>query len=127
MSSNWLRSEKREALHRRDGWACAYCGSSEKLTLDHLTPRSRGGSNAAHNLITSCGSCNSSKGAQTLAEYLEPGSPKYEEVRKKAKRRLTNILKQVRLERQLDKLVSERIEELVREGVLAYVHADIPF
>jgi 5-methylcytosine-specific restriction endonuclease McrA len=34
----------RRVLFARDGWKCAYCGSSgNRLTLDHVVPRSRGG------------------------------------------------------------------------------------
>ena len=46
---NWLRPEKRLAIYLRDGLACCYCGSGVedgvKLTLDHLTPHSQGGTN----------------------------------------------------------------------------------
>ena len=35
-----------------------WCGNRGLLTLDHYVPRSRGGSNKAHNLITSCRRCN---------------------------------------------------------------------
>ena len=43
--------------------ACAYCGQwNEKLTLDHIVPKSKGGLHfAKHNLAPSCFSCNSSK------------------------------------------------------------------
>lgn len=81
---NWLRPEKRLAIYLRDGLACAYCGEAiedgARLTLDHLTPYSRGGSNDASNLVTCCHRCNSSRGnrdymafAQSVAEYLDHG------------------------------------------------------
>src|SRR4026208_2536683 len=37
------RKISRRALFARDGWRCQYCGSTGKLTLDHVVPRSRGG------------------------------------------------------------------------------------
>ena len=38
------RKISRRALFARDGWRCAYCGSTGgRLTLDHIVPRSRGG------------------------------------------------------------------------------------
>ena len=81
---NWLRPEKRLAIYLRDGMACCYCGGSvesgERLTLDHITPHSRGGSNEATNLVTCCHRCNSSRGnrdwrafAETVAAYLNHG------------------------------------------------------
>ena len=78
---NWIRQEKRLAIYLRDGLACAYCGDSVEdgatLTLDHLTPHSRGGSNATANLVTACERCNKSRGVRpvrtfcrAVAEYL---------------------------------------------------------
>jgi len=81
---NWIRPEKRLAIYLRDGLACCYCGEAvedgAKLTLDHITPYSRGGSNEATNLVTCCHRCNSSRGnrswrkfAGAVAEYLNHG------------------------------------------------------
>jgi hypothetical protein len=81
---NWIRQEKRLAIYLRDGLACAYCGDSvengAKLSLDHLTPDSKGGSNEATNLVCCCSRCNSARGnrpvrtfARAVAEYLDHG------------------------------------------------------
>ena len=55
---NWIRKEKRLAIYLRDGLACCFCGEGvedgAKLTLDHLTPHSHGGTNGAENLATAC-------------------------------------------------------------------------
>ena len=40
---------------------CAYCGSSEKLCIDHFIPLSKDGSDCIGNMIPACISCNSSK------------------------------------------------------------------
>src|SRR5215475_3670258 len=70
---NWLTPKKRLAIYLRDGLACAYCGRSiedeARLTLDHLTPHSLGGSNAAGNLVTACLICNSSRGARSWTQF----------------------------------------------------------
>ena len=58
-----------EFVFKRDAWQCVYCGSTEDLTLDHVIPQSRGGSDKAENLVTCCFSCNSSKGARTPEEW----------------------------------------------------------
>ena len=48
----------------RDGASCAHCGTTESLTVDHIHPISRGGSDDPENLQILCSSCNSSKGAR---------------------------------------------------------------
>ena len=41
---------------------CAYCGSRENLTVDHIRPLIKGGTNAFWNLQTLCDECNVAKG-----------------------------------------------------------------
>lgn len=52
---------RREIL-RRDGHTCQYCGSTRYLTIDHVTPRSRGGQHTWDNVVAACERCNSTKG-----------------------------------------------------------------
>lgn len=87
--SKWIRREKRAAIYRRDGHKCVYCAEehhalSRSLSLDHLTPRSRRGSNAARNLVTACLRCNVERGAATLAQYV--GAVRAAEIRRQARR-----------------------------------------
>ena len=57
------RRISRRALFARDGWRCVYCGTaSGRLTLDHVVPRSRGGTSVWENVVTACAPCNLSKG-----------------------------------------------------------------
>ena len=56
-------------MHKWDG-KCAYCGKAGKLEVEHVHPRSRGGSNSVNNLVVACRSCNESKGKQPLTEFL---------------------------------------------------------
>lgn len=51
--------------------ACCYCGRRESLSVDHLIPQSRGGDHAGENLVWACRSCNSSKGACDVLEWLK--------------------------------------------------------
>jgi len=53
----------------RDGYVCQYCGSSERLHVDHEVPLSRGGTNLFENLVTACGPCNQSKGPKLLSDW----------------------------------------------------------
>jgi hypothetical protein len=58
-----------------DKWQrkCAYCDAHEvPLELEHIVPRSRGGSNRASNLTLACHACNQRKGQQTAAEFGFP-------------------------------------------------------
>lgn len=47
------------------GERCLACGSDSKLTVDHVVPLVKGGSNTIENLQGLCQPCNSSKGAKT--------------------------------------------------------------
>ncbi len=62
------RKISRRALFARDGHRCQYCGSSGRLTLDHVVPRSRGGDSVWENVVTSCAPCNLRKGDRLLEE-----------------------------------------------------------
>jgi 5-methylcytosine-specific restriction endonuclease McrA len=57
---------------KRDNFTCAYCGAKNDLTVDHILPRSRGGSNTWENLVTCCGKCNSKKNNKTPEEAKMP-------------------------------------------------------
>ncbi len=54
---------------RRDHYACQYCGRrSDRLTVDHVVPRSKGGGTTWTNVVAACLRCNLQKGDRTLAE-----------------------------------------------------------
>jgi 5-methylcytosine-specific restriction endonuclease McrA len=48
----------------RDGFECAYCGSAEDLTFDHVIPRSKGGRTSWDNNVAACSPCNLRKGGR---------------------------------------------------------------
>jgi 5-methylcytosine-specific restriction endonuclease McrA len=58
----------RREVFRRDHHACQYCGSTKRLTLDHVIPRSKGGTHAWDNVVAACEKCNSAKGDRLLHE-----------------------------------------------------------
>lgn len=49
-------------VKRRDGFACVQCKGTEDLTIDHIVPLSRGGTDELSNLQTMCHACNLTKG-----------------------------------------------------------------
>jgi 5-methylcytosine-specific restriction endonuclease McrA len=56
------RKITRRAVFARDGWTCQYCGVRSSLTVDHVIPRSKGGSSSWENIVASCAPCNRRKG-----------------------------------------------------------------
>ncbi len=53
----------------RDGFRCCYCGEPKgKMTIDHIIPRSRGGSTTFENCVCSCRTCNTRKGNRLPSE-----------------------------------------------------------
>lgn len=72
-SSSWIRTERRQAIYVRDGERCVYCALLRPwrgLTLDHIKPRHKGGTNASRNLVTSCFSCNSKRQHGSLRGFI---------------------------------------------------------
>jgi 5-methylcytosine-specific restriction endonuclease McrA len=58
----------RQNLLLRDGEQCQYCGcrpGARHLNVDHVRPRSRGGTDCWENLVISCRGCNLKKGQRT--------------------------------------------------------------
>jgi 5-methylcytosine-specific restriction endonuclease McrA len=65
--------EVREYLLEKFKRTCAYCGDQDTpLEIEHITPRTRGGSNRISNLTLACRTCNQAKGSQTAAEFGHP-------------------------------------------------------
>ena len=50
--------------HIKEQWnhQCAYCGSEENLTIDHIVPQSKGGLDITKNVVCCCHNCNQDKG-----------------------------------------------------------------
>lgn len=75
--SKWIRKAKRVAIYMRDDWTCVYCETSLRAaptsacTLDHVVPRSAGGSNDASNLVTACLTCNATRRDMRLRDFVQ--------------------------------------------------------
>lgn len=58
-------------IYARDRNTCQYCGvrfPRAELNIDHVTPRSQGGTSHWENVVCSCHRCNRQKGGRTPAE-----------------------------------------------------------
>ena len=75
----------RRNLYRRDEYRCQYCGSKpaqQELSIDHVLPRSRGGTSTWENCVLACMRCNRRKGSRLLHEaglrlLKEPKKPNW--------------------------------------------------
>ena len=61
----------RQAIKYSFGGLCAYCRSARATTLDHIKPRTKGGSNLRSNLLPCCQSCNHDKGSQNWLTWYQ--------------------------------------------------------
>lgn len=67
-----LSNSTRRAVLKRDGMVCGYCGDDAgPFEIDHVTPRKMGGTNDHANLKVACRSCNRSKRAKSVDEWLQ--------------------------------------------------------
>lgn len=75
----------RRTVLARDMYRCQYCGihaSKRELTIDHVVPRSKGGTTVWENVVSACGPCNRRKGDRPLEQSgmvlrTKPVRPRY--------------------------------------------------
>lgn len=62
-----------EAIQVKFAHRCAYCGRKpSRLTQDHISPLSQGGSHTKSNVVPACQSCNSRKGVGRPLKPVQP-------------------------------------------------------
>ena len=84
--------EVREYLLDKWGRKCAYCGEKNvPLEVEHIIPRSRGGTDRVSNLTIACRKCNLKKGDKTAEEFGYPTIQKQAKQPLKAPACLNNI------------------------------------
>jgi 5-methylcytosine-specific restriction endonuclease McrA len=71
-----MKGTKKEAIWQRDGYKCHYCKLDMSymknvkrtsrciITVEHLIPKAKGGSNERSNLVTCCEPCNKREGSR---------------------------------------------------------------
>ncbi|MBN1294648.1 MAG: HNH endonuclease [Candidatus Latescibacteria bacterium] len=79
----WNIQLSKPNILKRDHRTCQYCGTTEGyMTVDHVIPKSLGGSDTWENLVCACSACNNRKGDRTpeqagLKLLKEPQKPHY--------------------------------------------------
>ncbi len=100
MSKKYRRRYNPEKIKKRDKYACVYCGSETKLTVDHIIPISqaelyglkRAQLNVDSNLVTACEPCNQEKKNLSIDDFLNR-TPERRRVFLQRARYLNNYIK----------------------------------
>lgn len=65
---NLYQQKLRSFIFNRSNGKCVYCGA-KATEIDHVIPRTQGGTNSTYNLVASCKSCNQMKSNLTLKAF----------------------------------------------------------
>ena len=68
-AQNGVFEVSKKEIHNLMNSPCVACGSTERITIDHIIPIARGGAHSIGNLQPLCKSCNSSKIDKTMTEW----------------------------------------------------------
>ncbi|ULH17440.1 RNA-guided endonuclease IscB (plasmid) [Deinococcus sp. KNUC1210] len=79
--------EVREYLLEKWERTCAYCNAKGvPLQIEHIHPKSKGGSNRISNLCVACETCNQKKGSRDISEFLAKKPELLQKILAQAKR-----------------------------------------
>ena len=79
LSKGSAKRQFRQDIRYSFGGLCAYCRVKRANTIDHLKPRTAGGSDLRSNLVPCCHECNKSKGSENWLQWFQR-QPFYNEV-----------------------------------------------
>jgi 5-methylcytosine-specific restriction endonuclease McrA len=83
--------ETREYLLEKWSRQCAYCGVKDvPFQVEHIHPRTKGGSNSISNLTLSCEKCNIKKGTKDIEEFLKKEPAKLSKILAQSKKPLAD-------------------------------------
>lgn len=71
LSKGAAKRKFRKSIKYGWGGLCAYCRSKRAETLDHIKPRSKGGSSLRSNMLPCCRDCNHSKGSSPWLTWFK--------------------------------------------------------
>lgn len=112
---NWIRLDLRLAILARDNFQCVYCGAQDNLQLDHLRPRSKGGSNDPSNLVTACASCNRTRGDKPWWEFASEKAA--ERIQRQRRRGLKRRRRQAKEHLNSHETWKEALRQAIRSGI----------
>jgi 5-methylcytosine-specific restriction endonuclease McrA len=85
-NKNQVSKKTRFEVFKRDDFTCQYCGKTPPeviLEVDHINPKSKGGTGDINNLITACFDCNRGKGKILLEKVPNTIKDNYEILKEK--------------------------------------------
>ena len=62
------QNKLRSFIFNRSNGKCVYCGA-KATEIDHVVPKSSGGSNSTYNLVAACRACNQKKSNLSLKDF----------------------------------------------------------
>lgn len=107
---------QRERLLEETAGVCVYCGhplTPETMEIDHIVPRSKGGTGDFQNKVCACGSCNAAKADSWIGTFLSGFNGRR---RRHYENRLDTLVEQGRMSLQKRGLLSDWREEPLPEG-----------
>lgn len=129
-----IPDDLRQAVFKRDGYTCRYCGSKQgPFHCDHVYPERHGGVAILGNLVTACRPCNTKKG-----DRIGLWPPPDDELKKLRNAKRSIIMRELAIgranaeaKRQADRIgtmiavqdVSHKTRENVRLGAMVYLTA----
>lgn len=80
---------KRTRLAEAQNWHCCWCGTEmipepnkhNSVTVEHILPRSQGGSDEMENLAAACLHCNNKRGTSGIEDFMQKFLHKNQELR----------------------------------------------
>lgn len=102
------QNKLRSFIFNRSNGKCVYCGA-KAAEIDHIVPRSKGGTNSVYNLVASCKSCNEKKSNLTLKAFGKKMNRDYSYLEPKKLPKDAAIVQSARnyMVREISKLVSD--------------------
>lgn len=70
LSKGSAQRQFKHAIRYAWGGMCCFCREKRATTVDHLRPRSKGGSSFRSNLVPCCPDCNKDKASQDWVEWF---------------------------------------------------------
>lgn len=120
-----MKKSLRFEVFARDGFVCQYCGSRPPdvvLEVDHIHPRSRGGTDDIINLVTSCYECNRGKRAKVLSQIAP--RPDADMALMQIQQEMAEAKRFMKAKQQRDKYMAQVCDAL--RGTWAHVLTDDP-